>query len=31
MDIVLYHEVMQGEKVQGTMFLAGVWSFAQAL
>ena len=25
MVIVLYHEVMQGERVQGTMFPAGAW------
>ena len=31
MDMILYHEVMQGERVQGTMFPAGVWGFAQAL
>ena len=25
MVIVLYHEVIQGERVQGTMFPAGAW------
>ncbi len=28
MDMILYHEVIQGERVQGTMFPAGVWGKA---
>ena len=28
MVIVLYHEVIQGERVQGTMFPAGAWGNA---
>ena len=31
MDMILYHEVMQGKRVQGTMFPAGVWGFDPSL